>query len=255
MKLHLALGLALFSSISACTENGASAASRGRVADSSGGTVSLASRPYRVTSLPAVGSVTGTVNPAGEALVWVDDIAAGKPVGEIRRRTITIENGQFSPRIQDVPVGTTINVFTKDRAGHTAAFTRGGEQVADVRTMDAGQVVPAEAIASRAGIVEARMAKPSDATAYIAAFDHPYHAVTSASGAFRIDSLPPGTYTIKVWRAGMTEPLAQRVTVTSGGVGQVTFGAAARDSSAAVDSVTARDTVAAPVTPTDTIRR
>src|SRR5687768_9073845 len=117
MRLHLAFGLTLLSAISACTENGASAASRGRVADSSGGTVSLASRPYRVTALSAVGSVTGTVNPTGEALVWVDDISAGKPVGEIRRRTITIENGQFSPRIQDVPVGTTINVFTRDRAG------------------------------------------------------------------------------------------------------------------------------------------
>ena len=252
MRLHLVFGLALYSSISACTENGASAASRKGVADSSGGTVSLASRPYRVTPLSAVGSVAGTVNPTGEALVWVDDIVAGKPVGEIRRRTITIENGQFSPRIQDVPVGTTINVFTRDRAGHAATFSRGGEQVADVRTMDAGQVVPAEAIASRAGIVEARMDKPSGATAYIAAFDHPYHAVTNASGQFRIDSLPPGTYTIKVWRAGMTEPLTQRVTVTSGGVGQVTFGAAPATTP---DSIDTRDSVAAPVTPTDTIRR
>ena len=251
MKLQLAIGLALLSSVSACTENGASAASRGRATDSSGGTVSLASRPYRATSISAVGSVAGTVNPGGEALVWVDDIASGKPVGEIRRRTITIEKGQFLPRIQDVPVGTTINVFTRDHAGHSASFTRGAEHVAEVRTMDAGQVVPSEAIASKAGIVEAKMNVQGGATAYIAAFDHPYHAVTSESGTFKIDSLPPGTYTIKIWRAGMTEPMAQRVAVAAGGVGQVTFGAAPAP---VPDSSTAADT-AAPVTPTDTLKR
>lgn len=222
MKRRLALGLALFSSVSACTDSGASA--RERLADSSGGTVSLASRPYRETTLSAVGSVAGRVHPAGAALVWVDDIATGKPLGEIRRRTITIENGQFVPSIQDVPVGTTINVFTRDRTGHEATFMRGGEQVAAVRTMDAGQVVPSETIASQAGIVEARMTHPSGAIAHIAAFDHPYHAVTAVDGSFRLDSLPPGTYTIKMWRAGMPEPLTQRVVITAGGEGKVSFG-------------------------------
>jgi len=247
MRLQLVMTFALFSSVSACTEKGASAATRGS-ADSSGGTVSLASSSYRATPLSGVGAVAGTVNLGGEALVWVDGITAGKAPGEVRRRTITIENGVFLPFIQDVPVGTTINVFTKDHAGHSASFTRGAERVTEVRTMDAGQVVPSEAIASRAGIVEARMTSPGGATAYIAAFDHPYHAVTSESGAFRIDSLPPGTYTIKVWRAGMTEPLSQRVAVARGGVGQLTFGAAAAPDTTVADT-------AAPVTPTDTLTR
>ena len=252
MKAKLALTLALFSSVSACTEDGASAASRARVTDSSGGTVSLASRPYRATTLPAVGSVSGRVNPSGEALVWVDDIATGKPVGEIRRRTITIENGQFVPKIQDVPVGTTINVFTRDRAGHSATFMRGGEQVAQVRTTDAGQVVPLDAIASSAGMVEVKMANAGGATGYIAAFDHPYHAVANASGAFRIDSLPPGTYTIKMWRAGMPEPSTQRVVVTGGGVGQVSFGASAPADSLGTDSASS---VKPAVTPPDSVKR
>ena len=243
MKLQLALGLALFSSVSACTDKGAAAETRGRVADSAGGTVSLASRPYRVTTLSAVGSVRGSVNPGGPALVWVDEITSGKPVGEIRRRTVTIENGKFVPEIQDVPVGTTINIFTKDRADHSATFMRGGEQVAQVRTMDAGQVVPSETIASRAGVVEARMMNPPGAKAYIAAFDHPYHAVADESGAFRIDSLPPGTYTIKMWRAGMSEPESQRVVVGAGGAGQVTFGAPPAPPADTTQPLTAPDTL------------
>lgn len=248
MKAKLALTLALFSSVSACTENGASAEARGRVSDSSGGTVSLASRPYRATTLSAAGSVSGRVNPAGEALVWVDDIATGKPIAEIRRRTITIEDGQLVPKIQDVPVGTTINLLTRDRVGHSATFSRGAEQVAEVRTTDAGQVVPLETIASRAGVVEVKLGA-GGATGHVAAFDHPYHAVADADGTFRIDSLPPGTYTIKMWRAGMPEPARQRVVVSSGGVGQVNFGAAA------ADSVVTDSAAPAPVTPADTLKR
>lgn len=34
---------------------------------------------------------------------------------------------------------------------------------------------------------------------YIAVIGHPYFAVTSASGAFEIKNLPPGTYTLEAW--------------------------------------------------------
>jgi plastocyanin len=35
--------------------------------------------------------------------------------------------------------------------------------------------------------------------AYVGVLDHPYFAVTDASGAFAIKGLPPGTYTIEAW--------------------------------------------------------
>ena len=35
--------------------------------------------------------------------------------------------------------------------------------------------------------------------AWVAAFDHPYHAVTAADGSFRMPPLEPGTYRIKAW--------------------------------------------------------
>lgn len=224
MTWKLFLAVTLLSSVSACNEDNASAATRGRATDSSDGVVALASQPYRATTLSAVGRVAGQVYPGGETLVWIDGISTGKPLGEIRRYTVTIENGRFVPGIQDVPVGSTINIFTRDRVGHSATFMRGEESVAVIRTMDAGQVVPSESIASRAGVVEAKMDNPPGATAYIAAFDHPYHTVTDQSGVFRIDSLPPGTYTIKMWRSGMPQPDSQRVAISAGGVGQIAFG-------------------------------
>lgn len=36
-------------------------------------------------------------------------------------------------------------------------------------------------------------------SAYLGVFPHPYHAVSDDSGAFRLDRVPPGKYTLKVW--------------------------------------------------------
>ena len=35
--------------------------------------------------------------------------------------------------------------------------------------------------------------------AYVGVLDHPYFAVTDASGTFSLPALPPGTYTIEAW--------------------------------------------------------
>ncbi|MCC7542013.1 MAG: carboxypeptidase regulatory-like domain-containing protein [Deltaproteobacteria bacterium] len=52
---------------------------------------------------------------------------------------------------------------------------------------------------------------------YVHVFPHPYHAVTDASGAFRIEGVPPGSYTVKAWHEGW------RVTGTT--AGRPVFGA------------------------------
>lgn len=41
--------------------------------------------------------------------------------------------------------------------------------------------------------------------AYIFASEHPYAAVTSASGDFEIKDLPPGKYKVKIWHEGFAE--------------------------------------------------
>jgi hypothetical protein len=234
-----------------------------RTVDSSGGTVALglsSAGAYRPVALASVGSIAGritvavapdTIPPdsttpaldtisastggrircdasaapteAANALVWVEGVEAGKPLPAVRRGTLSIEDCRFEPRVMAVPAGTTINLFSGDRATYTTRFYREGaaEPVAVAHTVDAGQVVPSEKIASQAGLVEARRVDQQWAHAYLAVFDHPYFAVADNSGNFRIDSLPPGTYTVKVWREGLEKPVEQRVTVTPSGTGKL----------------------------------
>ena len=52
--------------------------------------------------------------------------------------------------------------------------------------------------------------------AYIRVDDHPYHAVTDARGKFRIEGIPPGTYTLELWHERLG-PMEQEVTIPETG--------------------------------------
>ncbi len=57
---------------------------------------------------------------------------------------------------------------------------------------------------------------------YIGVLDHPYFAVTDPNGAFRIENLPPGTYTLEAWheRFGQQEAKA---TLAEKGTAEIEF--------------------------------
>jgi len=241
---------ALLSSLPACSGQSdaaqAQGQNRGRIVDSSAGTVALGitSRTAYRPGAAAGGALAGTITLQGAAadsvvavgkdanycgdsatvrdvdspansLVWIDDIATGKPFPDVRRETLTIEKCRFEPRVMAVVKKSTINIFSRDKVGHGPKFYRegAGEPIESVHTVDAGQVVPSEKIAAEPGIVEVRCDEHPFARGYIAVFDHPYFAVTDEKGAFRIDGLPQGTYNVKVWHEGMERPAVQRVAV------------------------------------------
>jgi len=58
--------------------------------------------------------------------------------------------------------------------------------------------------------------------AFIGVQSHPYMAVTSTDGTFRLENLPPGTYTIEAWHQRYGTQ-TQTVTVAAQGSGEVTF--------------------------------
>ncbi len=53
--------------------------------------------------------------------------------------------------------------------------------------------------------------------------DNPYYAITQADGRFEISNIPPGTYLLTVWHAGMKQYLEQPITVTPDGTVSVHF--------------------------------
>ncbi|HEU4994329.1 MAG TPA: carboxypeptidase regulatory-like domain-containing protein [Gemmatimonadaceae bacterium] len=205
-------------------------------AGSIGGTIALRGGVVLQDSVVAVGrdaklcgdsavvsEVASNGSTLANALVWVDSIATGKPLPEIRRETLTIERCRFAPRIMAVVRGSTVNVFSRDQVAHSPVFYRegNGQPVDQMHTVDDGQVIPSEKIARQSGFIEARCKLHPFARAYIAVFDHPYFAITDANGQFTIDGLPPGTYNVRVWHERLEKPVVQRVVVGPGGTARL----------------------------------
>ncbi len=58
--------------------------------------------------------------------------------------------------------------------------------------------------------------------AFVGVLDHPYFAVTDASGSFTLKSLPPGTYTIEAWHEKLGT-MTQTVTVAAKETKDISF--------------------------------
>ena len=152
------------------------------------------------------------------AVVWLDGIRAGKPLPLVRRYDVINEGCLVTPRVQAAIMGGTLNVRSRDPVTHRTRLVRAGETkpIALVTETDEGQVVPLDHALEVPGQIEIRCDQHPWTRGYIAVFDHPYFAVTTANGDFELDSVPPGKYTLKVWheRLGTT---SREVNVVGGG--------------------------------------
>ena len=150
---------------------------------------------------------------AATAVVWLEGVAAGKPMPTTRRYELTLDGCALAPRTLAAAAGGTLNVHGVDAMASRLVFVRagGGGDAGRVllRTAmgAAGQIVPDEAVLAEPGLVEVRGERPAWLRAWVLAFDHPYFAAADAAGAFTLADVPPGRYTLVAWhpRAGRTE--------------------------------------------------
>lgn len=154
----------------------------------------------------------------GDVVVWLEGVRSGKPLPMVRRYDIANDDCLLTPRVQAAVTGGTLNVRSHDRVTHRTRFLREGddEPLLLVTETESGQVVPVEGLMRLPGRIEVRCDQHPWTRAWIAVFDHPYFAQTAPNGAFAIDSIPPGSYTLKAWheRTGL---VSQIVVVDAGG--------------------------------------
>ena len=190
------------------------------------GTIKTPGRPpldtAAVTGRPCAGKpISAASLPKGPmpAVVWIKDIQSGKPYPVEKRAELSSDDCILDPGMQAAVVGTTFNVFNDDKEVHRLVFTRSGthDTLTVMRFFNSGQVVASERLAKVPGIVDVQCARHPWMHSYIAVFNQPYFAVTDEKGAFAIDSLPPGNYTVLAWHEGMTSPSSQTVQIAANG--------------------------------------
>ncbi len=172
-------------------------------------------RPCGATLVDRAVSHRGTL--VEGAIVWLADVKSGKALSAPRRQELTLERCQLEPRAAALPAGATLNVKGRDPLSLRLRATAwpSGETRATWRMTDAGQVVPDDRVLADAGTLEVRGESLPWVRSWLLVFDQPYYAQTNAAGAFTLDSVPAGQYTLVAWhpRLGRVE---QAVTVSAG---------------------------------------
>jgi len=154
------------------------------------------------------GSISGTVKCVGlrnsaDAVVYVDSIpgATFKPPKE--HVVIDQKGMEFIPHVQPVLVGTTVDFLNSDPFLHNVfspddcakKFNLGSWPQGETRSFTFDQLCAAMVLCNVHPEMEG----------YVIALPTPYFAKTDKSGNYKIEDVPDGTYTVKVWHPKLKE--------------------------------------------------
>ncbi len=126
---------------------------------------------------------------------------------------------RFVPHVLAIMTGTTVDFPNSDRIYHNVF------SLSKAARFDLGRYAVGHSKSVRfeqPGIVRVFCDIHSHMNAFILVFSHPFFAVTDEEGRYRIENVPPGTYSVVAWNEGVSsEPMP--VTVPTGGASELDF--------------------------------
>ena len=134
--------------------------------------------------------------------------ARDEPHGRMDQRDET-----FVPHVLAIVAGTTVDFPNNDQTYHNVF------SLSRAKTFDLGRYAAGRSKAvrfDRPGIVRVFCDIHAHMSAFVLVFSHRYFAVTDDEGRYKIENVPPGTYTIVAWNETAPET-PRRITVPEGG--------------------------------------
>lgn len=166
-----------------------------------------------VTVQGKVQGVTGESN-AG-AVVYIDSIPGDSFEPAPGPVVVDQKDLKFVPHVLPVLVGTTVtfknsddvlhNVFTPDKVADRFDLGTFGQGEERTYTFDK----PGEAVLL--------CNVHPEMEAWVVVVPTPYFATTADDGSYRIEGVPAGEYTLKVWHASLKKPMERAITVDGSG--------------------------------------
>ena len=123
-------------------------------------------------------------------------------------------NETFVPHVLAIVAGTTVDFPNSDHTYHNVF------SLSKTKSFDLGRYAVGRSKAirfDRPGIVRVFCDIHSHMSAFILVFAHRYFAVTDEEGLYRIESVPPGTYTVMTWSESAPLDSARVVIPEAGG--------------------------------------
>jgi plastocyanin len=154
------------------------------------------------------------VTPRRAAVVYLDPAPrAAFDVSEEPRARMDQRNERFVPHVLAIVAGTTVDFPNSDPTYHNVF------SLSKPRRFDLGRYAAGKSKSvrfDRPGIVRVFCDIHSHMSAFILVFSHRYFAVTDDEGRYRIDNVPPGTYSVVAWHESLS-PDTKKVSLPEGG--------------------------------------
>jgi len=169
-----------------------------------------------LTAPLSAGSLSGKVKATGmrsnaDAVVYVDTIDGTSFPAPAESAEMDQIDMVFTPRVLPVIVGTTVDFDNSDSVAHNVFTVDDCADMFDLGNWTGSEPARSHTFDKACGAVILCNVHP-EMEGYVVAVPTPYFAKTGDDGAYAIDDLPDGTYTIKVWYPEKKE-VSQSVTV------------------------------------------
>ena len=150
--------------------------------------------------------VVGKNGEVPNAVVFLDGITAGKKRTPPLKVQLDQKNCEYVPHVLIVAPETEVELLNSDPTLHNVhTYSMNGERPATIFNLAfplKGQKVTKK-ISESGTILSLCDAGHPWMSAHLFVTHHPYYAVTGENGDFKLEDVPPGKYTLKLWHAGM----------------------------------------------------
>lgn len=165
------------------------------------------------------GTIKGTISGGrGAAVVYIEAIPGKTFPAPAKHVVMDQKSLLFQPHAIVVLVGTTVDFLNSDSVNHNIFWpaVSGNKKMShNMGTWPKGETRPFTF--STPGVVPLLCNVHPEMSGFIVVTPTPYYAEADASGAYKIDNVPDGSYKVTAWREGMkaqSKPATVASTVT-----------------------------------------
>ncbi len=150
----------------------------------------------------AIGSEHGVAN----TVVYLEGITSGKPFPNGETYLLNQHNCDYSPHITIIPDGKRLTIVNSDIILHNVhSYETEGEcrSVFNIAQPIKGVKTMTKPLTKCGVLLATCDAGHPWMSAYVVVASNPYYTVSDQNGSYRLENIPPGNYTLKMWHEGV----------------------------------------------------
>lgn len=170
------------------------------------------------------GSIAGKISGGkGAAVVYVEAIPGKTFPAPAKHFTIDQHSLLFQPHVMVIPLGATVEFLNSDNVQHNIFWPSiaGNKKLShNMGTWPKGETRPFKF--DTPGVAPLLCNVHPEMSGFVVVSPTPYYAEADASGAYKIDNVPDGSYTVTAWREGM-KPQSKPISVAGAATADFTL--------------------------------